>query len=160
MITSWGGGICVSPAPETSVPPILMHRNRTHRGASPRVARGADRVPGASFDFILTIAESRGINAMQIKIDLPADVFDAQFPEDQFRARVRELAILDLVRSKRLHEHEALEMLGIDRRELIDKMKEQGFAPTEDLFNEIRGALDKAIAARRNRAANGGKKRR
>ncbi len=97
---------------------------------------------------------------MQIKIDLPADVFDAQFPEDQFRARVRELAILDLVRSKRLHEHEALEMLGIDRRELIDKMKEQGFAPTEDLFNEIRGALDKAIAARRNRAANGGKKRR
>jgi hypothetical protein len=97
---------------------------------------------------------------MELKIDLPVDVFDAQFPEAQFRARLRELAILDLVRSKRLHEHEALEMLGIGRGELIEKMKEQGFAPTEDLFNEIRGALDKAIAARRGRAADGGKKRR
>ncbi len=86
---------------------------------------------------------------MELKIDLPADVFDDQFPEAEFGARVRELAILDLVRSKRLHEHEALELLAVGRRELIEKMKAQGFAPTEDLFNEIRGALDKAIAARR-----------
>jgi len=94
---------------------------------------------------------------MELKIDLPADVFDAQFPEAEFRARVRELAILDLVRSKRMHEHEALELLGIARRELIGKMKEQGFAPTEDLFNEIRGELDKAIASRRKPGAGGAK---
>jgi DNA-binding NtrC family response regulator len=86
---------------------------------------------------------------MELKIDLPADVFDDQFPEAEFRARVRELAILDLVRSGRLHEHEALAMLEIGRRELIEKMKAQGFAPTEDLFNQIRGELDQAIAARR-----------
>ena len=41
---------------------------------------------------------------MQIKIELPPDVFDAQFPEDDFRERVRELAILDLVRVKRLND--------------------------------------------------------
>ncbi|MHB8380923.1 MAG: hypothetical protein ACYDC3_01090 [Candidatus Binataceae bacterium] len=97
---------------------------------------------------------------MELKIDLPADVFDAQFPEAAFRARVREIAILDLVRSKRIHEHEALELLEIGRRELIAKMKEQGFAPTEDLFNEIRGELDKAIAARRKPGANQAKTRR
>ncbi|HVA81717.1 MAG TPA: hypothetical protein VNF29_12395 [Candidatus Binataceae bacterium] len=94
---------------------------------------------------------------MELKIDLPADVFDAQFPEAEFRARVRELAILDLVRSKRMHEHEALELLEIGRGELIEKMKGQGFAPTEDLFNEIRGALDQAIAARRKPGAGGAK---
>ena len=97
---------------------------------------------------------------MDLKIDLPADVFDDQFPEADFRARVRELAILDLLRSKRLHEHEALEILEIGRRELIGKMKEQGFVPTEDLFNEISGELDKAIAARRKPGANQGKPRR
>lgn len=116
--------------------------------------------PRGEFDFILAIAESRGITAMELKIDLPADVFDDQFPEADFRARVRELAILDLVRSKRLHEHEALEMLELGRRELVAKMKEQGFAPTEDLFNEIRGALDKAIAARRKPGAQQTKTRR
>ena len=90
------------------------------------------------FDFILAIAESRGITAMELKIDLPADVFDDQFPEADFRARMREVAILELVRSKRMHEHEALELLGIERRELLDKMKEQGFAPTENALTRSR----------------------
>jgi len=38
---------------------------------------------------------------MNLKLDLPEDLFDAQFPEDDFAARVRELAILELVRVKR-----------------------------------------------------------
>ncbi len=94
---------------------------------------------------------------MDIKIDLPPDIFDAQFPEDRFRARVRELAILDLVRQKRMHEHEALEMLQISRRDLVALMKEAGFSPTEDVFAEIRGSLDRAIAARRG--STGSKRR-
>jgi hypothetical protein len=85
---------------------------------------------------------------MEIKIDLPGDVFDAQFPETDFAARVRELAILDLVRVKRLHEHEAQEMLGIQRWELIERMRAAGIAPTEQQFAEIRSDLNKAIAAR------------
>ena len=93
---------------------------------------------------------------MQIKIELPADLFDAQFPEAQFRDRVRELAILELVRVKRLHEHEAQEMLRITRWQLVERMKAAGIQPTEEVFGNIRDELNKAIGTRRGRAANGG----
>jgi hypothetical protein len=89
---------------------------------------------------------------MKLELDIPADVFDAQFPEDGFRWRVRELAILELVRVKRIHEHEAAEMLGVGRWELVEKMKAAGFAPTEEVFAGIRGELERAIAARRQEA--------
>ncbi len=86
---------------------------------------------------------------MDIKIELPDGVFDTQFPEAEFVGRMRELAMLELVRSKRIHEHEAAEVLGCTRWELVEKMKAAGIAPTEDLFAEIRGGLVDAIAARR-----------
>ena len=82
---------------------------------------------------------------MNLKLDLPDDIFDAQFPESDFAARVRELAILELVRVKRLHEHEAKEMLALERYELVERMKAAGIAPTEDVFAEIKGELTKAI---------------
>jgi hypothetical protein len=44
---------------------------------------------------------------MEIKVDLPVDIFDDNFKEQDFAARVRELAILELIRAKRLHEHVA-----------------------------------------------------
>jgi citrate lyase beta subunit len=94
---------------------------------------------------------------MQIKIELPADVFDAQFPEADFRERVRELAILELVRVKRLHEHEAQEMLALTRWQLVEKMKAAGIAPTEEVFDQIRDQLSKAIGGRRKRS-NGASK--
>jgi len=87
--------------------------------------------------------------ALNLKLDLPDDLFDPQFPESDFAKRVRELAILELVRVKRLHEHEAKEMLGIERYELVEKMKAAGIAPTEDVFAEIKGELTKAIDLRR-----------
>jgi hypothetical protein len=96
---------------------------------------------------------------MDFKIDLPPDLFDAQFPEEPFQERVRELAILELVRVKRLHEHEAQEMLGIERWELVERMKAAGIAPTEEVFAKIRDELGRAIAARRKPGADGGKKR-
>lgn len=96
---------------------------------------------------------------MQIKIELPADVFDAQFPEAQFHDRVRELAILELVRVKRLHEHEAQEILGVTRWQLVDRMKAAGISPTEEVFGNIRDELNKAIGTRRSRTANGGLKK-
>jgi citrate lyase beta subunit len=96
---------------------------------------------------------------MQIKIVLPTDVFDAQFTEAQFRDRVRELAILELVRVKRLHEHEAQEMLGITRWQLVERMKAAGIQPTEEVFGNIRDELNKAIGTRRGRVANGGSRK-
>jgi P63C domain len=42
-------------------------------------------------------AGKRPIRPVKLTLDLPADVFDADFPEDAFKARVRELAILELV---------------------------------------------------------------
>jgi citrate lyase beta subunit len=97
---------------------------------------------------------------MDFKIDLPPDVFDAQFPEEPFKERMRELAILELVRVKRLHEHEAQEMLGIGRWELVERMKAAGIAPTEEVFADIRDELGRAIAARRKPVNGGGKKKR
>ena len=92
---------------------------------------------------------------MQIRIELPGDVFDAQFREADFRERVRELAILELVRVKRLHEHEAQEMLGVTRWQLVERMKASGISPTEEVFDNIRDELTRAIGTRRARAKNG-----
>jgi hypothetical protein len=86
---------------------------------------------------------------LNLKIDLPDDIFDAKLAESDFADRIRELAILELVRLKRLHEHEAKEMLGLERYELVDRMKAAGIAPTEDLFAEIKGELTKAIDSKR-----------
>ena len=92
---------------------------------------------------------------MQIKIELPGDLFDAQFREVDFRERVRELAILELVRVKRLHEHEAQEMLRVTRWQLVERMKAAGIAPTEEVFGNIREELTRAIGSRHNRAKHG-----
>jgi len=88
---------------------------------------------------------------VNFKLDLPDDLFDASFTESDFAARVRELAILELVRVKRIHEHEAKAMLAIERYELVEKMKTAGIAPTEDVFAEIKGELTRAIDSRRAR---------
>jgi hypothetical protein len=88
------------------------------------------------------------VSIVQIKIDLPDDLFDEQFTEPDFTARIRELAILDLVRIKRMHEHEAQRMLGIERWELVQRMLAAGITPTEKAFEEIKGELGRAIAGR------------
>lgn len=85
---------------------------------------------------------------MEITLDIPADVFDAEFTETVFKERVRELAILELVRVKRLHEHEAQAMLGISRWDLVERMKASGIVPTENAFADIKDQLEKAISAR------------
>ena len=90
---------------------------------------------------------------MDLKLELPGDVFDAKFPETDFAARVRELAILELVRVKRIHEHEAKQLLGLERWELVEKMKAVGIAPTEDVFAGIQSELTKAIDSKRARDA-------
>ncbi len=90
---------------------------------------------------------------MNLKLDLPDGVFDAQFPESDFAARVRELAILELVRARRIHEHEAKALLDLERWELVAKMKAVGIAPTEEIFAGIQSELKKAIDAKRARGA-------
>ena len=94
---------------------------------------------------------------IDLKLDIPADVFDAEYPEAAFRERMWELALLELVRSKRMHEHEVLEILRIERRELLDKMKAAGIVPTENAFEQIKGELQKAIdlKARKTRSKGG-----
>ena len=92
---------------------------------------------------------------MQIRIELPGDLFDAQFREADFRGRVRELALLELVRVKRLHEHEAQELLGVTRWQLVERMKACGISPTEEVFDNIREELTRAVGTRRGRVNNG-----
>ena len=88
---------------------------------------------------------------MNLKLELPDEIFDARFPELDFAARVRELAILELVRVKKIHEHEAKAMLGLERWQLVEKMKAVGIAPTEDVFAGIQSELKKAIDAKKAR---------
>ena len=85
---------------------------------------------------------------LHLDLDIPADIFDKEYPLDAFAARMRELGILELVRIKRMHEHEALELLGLERRELLAKMRACGIVPTENAFEEIKGELEKAIQSR------------
>jgi hypothetical protein len=85
---------------------------------------------------------------IDLKLDIPADIFDAEFSLSAFSERMRELAILELVRVRRMHEHEALELFGLERRDLLEKMKACGIVPTENAFEQIKGELEKAIEAR------------
>jgi lactoylglutathione lyase len=85
---------------------------------------------------------------VKVTLDLPSDVFDAGFPEDAFAMRVRQWALLALVDARRLHEHEAARMLGVERWELVERMQTLGMRPTEQVFDEIRSQLGRAIAAR------------
>ncbi|HKV54963.1 MAG TPA: UPF0175 family protein [Candidatus Binataceae bacterium] len=85
---------------------------------------------------------------MEIKLDLPEGVFDQTFPADQFASRMRELAIIELLRAKRIHEHEAQSLLGLERWDLVERMERAGISPTEKVFERITDELDKVIAAR------------
>ena len=93
---------------------------------------------------------------VKITLDLPADVFDDSFTEAAFAERVREWAVFALVHSRRLHEHEAARMLGLERWELVERMEAAGMRPTEAVFEEIRSHLGQAIAVRdaRDRGRN------
>jgi hypothetical protein len=82
---------------------------------------------------------------MQIKLDLPAGIFDETFREEDFAGRVREVAILELIRARRIHEHEAQSMLKVERWELTVLMEQVGIAPTEKVFEDLKGELARAI---------------
>ena len=87
---------------------------------------------------------------IHLDLEIPADIFDTEYPLELFAARMRELGILELVRSKRMHEHEALELLGLERRELLEKMRAVGIEPTENAFERIKGEMESAIKSRKN----------
>lgn len=42
-------------------------------------------------------------------------------------------------------------MLALERFELVQRMKDAGIAPTEDVFAEIKGELTRAIDSRRRK---------
>lgn len=86
---------------------------------------------------------------MQIKLELPEDIFDDKFREADFLARVRELTVLELLRAKRLHEHEAQRILGLERWELIERMENAGITSTEKVFDALKDELGQALDARR-----------
>ena len=89
---------------------------------------------------------------MEIKLDLPAGVFDDGFPAEDFDLRVREFAVMELVRARRLHEHEAQRILGVERWELVERMERAGIAPTEKIFDRLKTELSNAIAGRRDKS--------
>ncbi|HTT77746.1 MAG TPA: hypothetical protein VMF50_17415 [Candidatus Binataceae bacterium] len=83
---------------------------------------------------------------MRIEIEIPPDVFDDQFPADALATRVREFAVMELLRVKRLHEHEAQRLLSVERWELVKMMERAGITPAEKVFEQIRDELSQAIA--------------
>jgi hypothetical protein len=95
------------------------------------------RRPGASIDIE---------KFMRIELDLPPDVFDDQFTAAELNSRVREFAVLELLRAKRLHEHEAQRLLGLERWELLVLMERAGIVATEKVFDQIQYELNQAIA--------------
>jgi hypothetical protein len=86
---------------------------------------------------------------MRIDLDIPADAFDDQFPAEALAMRVREFTILELLRARRLHEHDAQRILEIERWELVQLMERAGIVPTETTFSQIQDELTRAIARHR-----------
>jgi len=97
---------------------------------------------------------------VEIRLDIPAELFDDDFTLAAFEARVRELAVLDLIRAKRLHEHEAARILAVERWELVERMERAGIVPTEKEFDQIKGELGNAIASMNARSRTAGAPRR
>jgi DNA-binding NtrC family response regulator len=89
---------------------------------------------------------------MEIKLELPSDVFDEQFRAEDFTRRVRDFAIFELLRAKRLHEHEAQRMLGLERWELVERMERAGIEPTEKVFDQLKDELTRAVSGRQKRS--------
>ncbi len=98
--------------------------------------------------------------AVEIKLDIPAELFDDDFTAAAFEARVREFAVMELIRAKRLHEHEAARMLALERWELVERMERAGIVPTEKEFDQIKGELGNAIASMKSRSRRSGAPRR
>jgi hypothetical protein len=88
---------------------------------------------------------------IEIRLELPNEFFDDDFTAAAFEARVREFAVIELIRAKRLHEHEAARMLAIERWELVERMERAGIVPTEKEFDQIKGELGDAIASMKTR---------
>lgn len=84
---------------------------------------------------------------MNISLELPVELFDDGFTAAAFEARVREFAVIELLRHKRLHEHEAARILAVERWELIEMMERAGIVPTEKEFDKIKGELGIAVAS-------------
>jgi len=82
-----------------------------------------------------------------MRLDIPAELFDDDFTAAAFKACAREFAVLDLMRAKRIHEHEAARMLAIERWELVERMERPGIVPTEKEYDQIKGELGNAIAS-------------
>ena len=93
---------------------------------------------------------------MEIRLDIPDPLFDDDFTAAAFEARVREFAVLELLRAKRLHEHEAARMLALERWELVERMERAGIVPTEKEFDQIKGELGTAIASMKSRTGKSG----
>jgi hypothetical protein len=91
---------------------------------------------------------------MEITLDLPAGIFDDAFTAEDFADRVRESAVMELLRARRLHEHEAQRILGLERWELVERMERAGIAPTEKIFDGLKAELGRAIAARRDKSVS------
>ena len=94
--------------------------------------------------------------AVEIRLDIPDPLFDDDFTAAAFEARVREFAVLELLRAKRLHEHEAARMLALERWELVERMEHAGIVPTEKEFDQIKGELGAAVASIKSRFGNPG----
>lgn len=88
------------------------------------------------------------MGTVEIRLELPDDLFDEGLSEAAFVSRVRELAVLELLKAKRLHEHEAQDLLKLERWELVERMEAAGIAPTERIFERLRGELETAVSAR------------
>jgi hypothetical protein len=82
---------------------------------------------------------------MRIELGLPADVLDAQFTTAELNSPVLEFAVIELLRAKRLHEHEAQRLLGLERWELLVLMERAGIVATEKVFDQIQNELNQAI---------------
>lgn len=74
---------------------------------------------------------------LRFEWDLPATVFDDQFREDQFLARVKEDAVVRLFQEGRLSTAYGASLLGLTRREffqLLDRRNVPYFALSEEEF--------------------------
>ena len=73
--------------------------------------------------------------ALRVELELPDDAFGEDFDQETFCAKVREAAVMRLLREHRISQGKAAELLGLSRDQCLGLMASHG-VPVVDLSPE------------------------
>jgi predicted HTH domain antitoxin len=83
----------------------------------------------------------------RIEVELPAEALEDFGSTEAASERLRQFAVLDLLRRRRISQGRAVELLGVSRPDLWDLMAEWGISVADPTDDELDQDASTALAA-------------